>query len=108
MIYELSSITETAAPLSGCSRVVIRNAETYFTQKLRDIFSSIAETCGSTPPQVVMSDVSGSYVCPDGKVWDQVTYQCLIPGKYHHHQHECIVAISLLSLVDNFYALKSN
>jgi hypothetical protein len=55
-----------------------------------------------------MSDVSGSYVCPDGKVWDQVTYQCLIPGKYHHHQHECIVAISLLSLVENFYALKSN
>jgi hypothetical protein len=49
MIYELSSITETAAPLSGCSGVVIRNAETYFAQKLSDIFSSIAETCGSTP-----------------------------------------------------------
>lgn len=95
MIYELSSITETAAPLSGCSGVIIRIAETYFDEKLSGVFSSIAETCGSTPPQVVMSDVSGSYVCPDGKVWNQVTYQCLIPGKYHHH--ECIVVISLFS-----------
>ncbi|XP_071132432.1 uncharacterized protein [Mytilus edulis] len=80
--YELSSQTETAGSIStfsSCAVTILPEARTYFEQKSAEIFSSekVIESCGLKQPVVTMPVVSGHYICPNEKTWDQIKNQCI-------------------------------
>ncbi|VDI56620.1 Hypothetical predicted protein [Mytilus galloprovincialis] len=80
--YELSSQTETAGSISTfstCAVTILPEARTYFEQKSAEIFSSekVIESCGLKQPVVTMPVVSGHYICPNEKTWDQIKNRCI-------------------------------
>ncbi|XP_052070616.1 uncharacterized protein LOC127709241 isoform X4 [Mytilus californianus] len=104
--YELSSQTETAGSIStfsSCANTIIQEAKTYFEQKSVEILSSekVMESCGSTQPVVTMPLISGYYICPSEKTWDQISNQCI------NAENDTAIIKGTLTSVSSFSVLQT-